>query len=117
MPIQDNGKDHVLVVSSSYDLNPWVMLESVLLDDEYDAYIAELERVAEDAIETYLQRPLTDFIDPEQCTHQNMKPAIRHAIRLLVGTWYASREDVLFASATTLPNGVQALLLPLKKFA
>lgn len=44
MPIQDNGKDHVLVVSSSYGLNPWAMLETVLLDDEYDAYIAELEK-------------------------------------------------------------------------
>lgn len=40
MPIQDNGKDHVLVVTSSYDLNPWLMLESVLLDDEYEAYLA-----------------------------------------------------------------------------
>ena len=44
MPIQDNGKDHVLVVTSSYDLNPWLMLESVLLDDEYEAYLAELEK-------------------------------------------------------------------------
>ena len=85
--------------------------------NEDDAYIAELERVAEDAIETYLQRPLTDFVNPEHCSHEDMKPAIRHAIRLLVGTWYASREDVLFANSSTLPNGVQALLLPLKKFA
>ena len=44
MPIQDNGRDHVLAVSSSYELDPWVMLETVLLDDEYDAYIAELEK-------------------------------------------------------------------------
>ena len=85
--------------------------------NEDDAYIAELEKVAEDAIETYLQRPLTDFINPEQCTHENMKPAIRHAIRLLVGTCFAALEYVLVASTSTLPNGVQALLLPLKKFA
>lgn len=84
--------------------------------DEDNAYIAELEKVAEDAIETYLQRPLTDFVDPEQCSHENLKPAIRHAIRLLVGTWYASREDVVFATPSILPNGVTALLLPLKKF-
>ena len=43
MPLQDNGKEHVLIVSSSYGLNPWPMLESVLLDDEYDSYVAELE--------------------------------------------------------------------------
>ena len=44
MPIQDNGKDHILVVTSSYNLNPWLMLESVLLDDEYDEYVAEIEK-------------------------------------------------------------------------
>ena len=83
---------------------------------EDDAYIAELEQVAEDAIETYLQRPLSDFVNKDECSHEEMKPAIRHAIRLLVGTWYASREDVVFASTSMLPNGVQSLLLPLKKF-
>lgn len=84
--------------------------------DEDNAYIVELEKVAEDAIATYLQRPLTDFVDHDQCSHEELKPAIRHAIRLLVGTWYANREDVVFATPTTLPNGLNSLLLPLKKF-
>jgi len=84
---------------------------------EDDAYLGELEKVAEDVIATYLQCDLSEYEDPNQCSHETMKPAIRHAIRLLVGTWYASREDVVFASTTTLPHGVQALLLPLKKFA
>lgn len=84
--------------------------------DEDDAYIVELERVAEDFCATYLQAPLTEYCDPDGCSHDSLKPAIRHAIRLLVGTWYASREDVTFATPTQLPNGVTALLLPLKKF-
>ena len=83
---------------------------------EDDAYIAELCRVAEDSIETYLQRPITDFVDPDKCSHEALKPALRHAIRLLVGTWYANREDVVFASPAQLPHGVTSLLLPLKKF-
>lgn len=43
IPVQDNGKEHILVIKSSYDLEPWHMLETVMLDDEYDAYMAELE--------------------------------------------------------------------------
>ena len=83
---------------------------------EDDALLKEYEAVAEDAIETYLQAPLKDYVNPEKCSHQELKPAIRHAIRLLVGTWYANREDVVFTSVSQIPNGVQALLLPLKKF-
>lgn len=58
MPVQDNGKDHVLVVSSSYGLNPWVMLETVLLDDEYDAYIAELEKDSKYLFRIFFDQPV-----------------------------------------------------------
>lgn len=42
IPITDSGKEHVLVVTSSYGLDPWRMLETVMLDDEYDAYVEEM---------------------------------------------------------------------------
>ncbi len=58
MPVQDNGKDHVLVVSSSYGLNPWTMLETVLLDDEYDAYIAELEKDSKYLFRIFYDQPV-----------------------------------------------------------
>lgn len=83
---------------------------------EDDDYIAELENVAESSIETYLQRPLSDYteyFDDGTCV---TKPAIRHAVRLLVGMWYANREPVAFAGATELPFTVNALLIPLKNF-
>ena len=80
--------------------------------DEDDAYITDLISVAEDAVETYINRPLVDFVDAEG----NVKPAIRHACRLLVGTWYANRESVVFSAPSELPDGVIALLLPLRRF-
>lgn len=43
-PIHDNGKEHILIVSSSYGMNPWQMLEKVLKDDEYEAYTEELNK-------------------------------------------------------------------------
>ncbi|MCM1037982.1 MAG: McrC family protein [Ruminococcus sp.] len=42
MSIQDNGKEHILVITSNYGLDPWHMLETVMLDDEYEIYVNEL---------------------------------------------------------------------------
>lgn len=80
--------------------------------DEDDAYIQELISVAEDAVETYINRPLAEMVGDDG----KLKPAIRHACRLLVGTWYANRESVVFSTPSELPDGVVALLLPLRRF-
>lgn len=58
MPIQDNGKDHILFISSSYDLNPWAMLEMVFLDDEYEMYIAELEKDGKYLFRIFYDQPV-----------------------------------------------------------
>lgn len=79
---------------------------------EDDAYIAELIEVAEDAVAEHLNRPLTDLVDAEG----RPKASVRHAIRLMVGTWYANRESVAFASPSVMPDGVYALLAPLRRF-
>jgi uncharacterized phage protein (predicted DNA packaging) len=80
--------------------------------NEDDAYIEELILVAEDAVQSYLNRPLTEMVD----SNGNLKPAVRHSCRLLIGTWYANRESVVFSSPSALPDGVCALLMPLRSF-
>lgn len=42
-PIVTDGREHILAVSSQYDMNPWKMLETVMADDEYENYLAELK--------------------------------------------------------------------------
>lgn len=79
---------------------------------EDDVYIEELAEVAEDAVAEYLNRPIADFVDDSG----KLKASVRHAIRLLVGTWYASRESVAFATPSVMPDGVYALLMPLRRF-
>lgn len=79
---------------------------------EDDVYIGELAEVAEDAVAEYLNRPIADFVDE----NGKLKASVRHAIRLLVGTWYASRESVAFATPSVMPDGVYALLMPLRRF-
>lgn len=78
---------------------------------EDDSYITDLIEVAEDYVATYLNAPLIDYVEGKQ-----LKPSVKHAIRLCVGTWYANRESVAFATPSVLPDGVYALLLPLRKF-
>ncbi len=41
--LQSSGKEHIVVVKSQYGLEPWHMLETVLTDEEYDDYMAEME--------------------------------------------------------------------------
>lgn len=78
-------------------------------DDEliYRYYLAAVI-----AVETYLQAPLEEYRNGEGRLMNN----IVHAIRLIVGTWYAFREDVVLGAPTTLPLGVSALLTPMKRF-
>ena len=78
---------------------------------EDDAYIAELIEVAEDHVVNFLNAPLINYV-----SGGSLKASVKHAIRLLVGTWYASRESVAFATPFVLPDGVYALLMPLRKF-
>lgn len=56
--------------------------------DDDDAYISDLIDTAEVAISTYLNRPLCEFIGQDGC----LLPTLKHAVRLLVGNWYANRE-------------------------
>ena len=85
--------------------------------NEDDAYIAELEAVAEASIQTYLQRPLYEYM--ERCPDSDTLvtcPSIRHAIRLLVGMWYANREPVAFASSSEVPLTYRHLISLYRKY-
>ncbi|TGP65446.1 phage gp6-like head-tail connector protein [Mesorhizobium sp. M2D.F.Ca.ET.225.01.1.1] len=44
----------------------------------------------------------------------SVPPAVKHAILLLVGQWYENRENASEIALTEIPNGVSALLTPLK---
>lgn len=43
LPLQTRGKEHIVVIQPTYGVNPWKMLEKVMLDDEYEDYLLELE--------------------------------------------------------------------------
>lgn len=80
--------------------------------NEDDTYIETIGTAAEQAVENYLQRPLNEY---EQGGF--LPEAIRHGIRLLVGTFYANREAVSFGSPTVIPFAIEALLNPYINYA
>jgi hypothetical protein len=59
--LQSSGKEHILVVSSRYGMEPWHMLEMVMADDEYDDYIAEMESDGRSLFKVFYDQPLIKF--------------------------------------------------------
>ena len=80
--------------------------------DDDDAYLLTLIAAAEEAISTYVNRPMSDFTGEDG----EVTPAVRHAVRLLVGTWYANRESVSYGSPSDIPYTLGFILTPLKRF-
>lgn len=80
---------------------------------EDDEYIKALCLAAENAVENHIARPLSEITDE----HGKLPPAVKHAILLLVGHFYANRESVSFATASEIPLAYQYLLQPYKSYA
>lgn len=56
--LQSGGKEHIIVVTSQYGMNPWQMLEAVMTDDEYDDYIAEMDADGKSLFHVFYDQPL-----------------------------------------------------------
>jgi hypothetical protein len=63
--IQSNGKEHIVVISSQYGMNPWKMLEKVLSDDEYENYAEELKNDGRFLFRVFYEQPLIRLAQDE----------------------------------------------------
>lgn len=73
-----------------------------LTDDwfvEDDAYITELIKVSEDAVEKSLGKPLSKYIDK----NGELSPSVKHSILVLIGTYYNQREATSPSNISTVP--------------
>ena len=77
-------------------------IEDDFQDD--DLYILALIDVAQSAVEKYLDIPLADI-----CKDSVLPSPIKHAILLLISTWYAIRESVSTAAMQPVPNAFEML--------
>lgn len=56
--IQTCGKEHVILVESSYGIDPWKMLERVLNDDEFVNYELELKKGGKELYKIFYDEPI-----------------------------------------------------------
>lgn len=66
-PLTTNGREHVAVIHSQYLIDPWVMLEKVMTDSEYDDYIAELEKDGKYLFKIFYDQPIVQLEKDIQC--------------------------------------------------
>jgi hypothetical protein len=63
--IRSHGKEHIVVISSRYGMNPWKMLEKVLSDDEYENYVEELKHDGNFLFRVFYDQPLIRLAQDE----------------------------------------------------
>lgn len=93
-----------------------ILKKHLNIDEDYisdDEYLKALCKAAECAVENHIARPLSEIVDE----HGRLPAAVKHAILLLVGHFYANRESVSFATASEIPLAYQYLLQPYKSYA
>ena len=83
--------------------------ESFHNDDEY---LVDLAMVAENAVQKHIDRNFTELEDSE-----GMLPMpLIHAMLLMIGTFYAKRESIAFASVQEVPLAYEYLLSLYKNY-
>lgn len=65
-PIATKGKEHIVIISSQYGMDPWKMLEEVMADDEYDSYIEELEHNGKFLFKVFYDQPVIRLAQSRQ---------------------------------------------------
>ena len=66
-PLTSQGKEHVVVVNSQYKMDPWIMLEKVMTDSEYDDYIEELEKAGKYLFKILYDQPIVQLTQNQKC--------------------------------------------------
>lgn len=79
---------------------------------EEDAMLTSMIEASEIAVENYLQQPITEFI----CNNK-LNAALKHAIKIMVGNFYANRESVAYTNPQPVPYTLEFLLKPYRKYS
>ena len=77
-----------------------------------DEYLVELSKVTENVVQKHIDRELSELEDEEG----NIPSALLHAMLLLIGTYYASRESVAFVSTSELPHAYDYIIALYKNY-
>lgn len=79
----------------------------LILDEDFhddDEYIRQLIVVCEDTIEKMIDKPLNTCLKRGE-----LIPSLKHAVLLLLGSYYANRESITYGNAKEIPMTVSLL--------
>lgn len=65
--INTDGKEHVVVIRSKYHMDPWMMLEKVMTDDEYEDYEKELKEEGKYLFKIFYDQPVIKLDQGQNC--------------------------------------------------
>ena len=85
------------------------------IDEDFksdDEYLLQLAQAAQNVVEVHIDRPLDSLLNEEG----NLPSSLIQAMLLLVGTWYANRESVSFASNSVLPHSYDYIIALYKNY-
>ena len=77
-----------------------------------DEYLVDLSLAVENIVQKHIDVELTELEDGEG----NIPSPLSHAMLLLIGTYYASRESVAFVSANPLPHAYEYIIALYKNY-
>lgn len=79
---------------------------------EDDNYLFSLAKVAEDSVSKHIDNELKNL----ENENGEIPTPLKHAMLLMIGTFYVKRESVSFASITEMPLAYDYLLSLYKKY-
>ena len=102
-------------LKSTMYLQLYQLKKQLNIDDQFhddDEYLVDLAMVAENAVQRHIDRQLSDLENDE-----GMLPMpLIHAMLLMVGSFYAKRESIAFASTVEVPLAYEYLLSLYKNY-
>jgi hypothetical protein len=73
--------------------------------------LTSMIEASEIAVENYLQQPIDTFV-----FENKLNAALKHAIKIMVGNFYANRESVAYTNPKPVPYTLEFLLKPYRKY-
>lgn len=88
--IKTSGKEHVVIIKSQYGINPWLMLEKVMTDSEYNIYEEELKLNNKELYKVFYNQP---NIKLEQ--DQNNSGQLLCALSYINSCYYLCKKGII----------------------
>lgn len=85
------------------DIKKHLNVDTSFTDD--DTYISALGTAAEEAVEKYIDYPLSQLED----STKKLPQSVIQAMYLLIGTWYNTRESVSNTNTSVVPHAFEFL--------